>query len=433
MKSKIVDPAAERIKRFEKAELGESFSIGSGKTSASHTAATLELEEILILHPELRERVTADLKKLPPNDLEALQTYLATLKEELAQADQPKEAEAEAELEPVPNEPPPPKAESVELIEDVVEEALVDKETALRIMENKVIPDAQSPHAVHDGSKNQFVFMDLPSDYLFYDEKRAFARPLITRDIRKLHPALTSGSTSVILDVIAAVMTINPRELTQEDFYYIMFWLRNVSYPKTPITVTWRSRYGFTEKTTVSRTQFEETRIETAKVRDLYAEMQANGLDWPRMYDVETTENINFDVIEEGYQWLYERSRFLKPLPNETIRQRMDRMEELTAAQLELIREAKEVMRHGVSELIPVKLDAKKFDPKQALETLEKNIASLIPLCNETNDPDLNRILEDFRNEAAEIREKLETGAEILPRLEKAPAVVNISSFFPGI
>lgn len=330
----------------------------------------------------------------------------------------------------VPTPPAPPQSVVLEE-EEESEEKKITRMAVEAILNQPVYPKT-SPY-IGKPDDTGWEMLELPSAYIFYDFQQAFARPLRVRELRKLSPVLRSGSVSTMLDVLASVISVDPRILTQEDFYYLLYWLRAKSFNKSPMVVKWTSRYGITDTTTINQTMLEETRLEAGKHGQIFRDASKEGVDWPRMYDLESSENVDFDVVEPGMNWLYQHSRYFRPLPNETIRQRMDRVEEMTNDKLEAARDVKMQLMHGVAEFVPVTLDKKKFDATKALATLEDRAASLIQLQDEMQDAELQKTIDELVEEIDDIKAKTEKGVEVLPKPERTRAIVNISAFFPGV
>jgi len=81
---------------------------------------------------------------------------------------------------------------------------------------------------------------DLPSGYIFYPyQKLSIRRLSFPQDMKKLYHAHTTGNFRELVQVINA--TIDPDksafDLTAGDFYFLLYWHRIHSLPKTPLKI----------------------------------------------------------------------------------------------------------------------------------------------------------------------------------------------------
>jgi len=327
------------------------------------------------------------------------------------------------------------KSTAVDLEEEEVEISPLEREEAIRALNNVIKVKARPPIAEHVTS-GKFEFMDLPSSYIFYDFDSVFVRPFNVGDLRRMSVAVRTLSQSMLMDIVAGCMTQDPRELTPQDFYYILYWLRSRSYPKTPMTVRWASRYGVVDDAVVNRSDFKEVRLEKENNKKLFKEMHERGFDYPRMYDVESSDGLDWtsltqDEEYDGYDWLYSRSQYFTAQDDETIIQRMKRIEKNDVTDLEEARDMMLKLKHGVEERLPVRLSASKFDPKAAVAMLETKANSLMLMSSPT--PEILAIVADYRAEINEINETLKNGGDVKPREEFTTAPLDIRSFLSGL
>jgi len=340
----------------------------------------------------------------------------------------------EKAAEPEPEEEEEIKSAVVDLEEEEVEISPLEREEAIRALNNVIKVKARPPVAEHVTS-GKFEFMNLPSSYIFYDFDSVFVRPFNVGDLRRMSVAVRTLSQSMLMDIVAGCMTQDPREFTPQDFYYILYWLRSRSYPKTPMTVRWASRYGVMDDAIVNRSDFKEVRLNTDK-KELFTDMYKRGFNYPRLYDVESSDGLDWaslvkDEEYDGYDWLYSRSQYFTAQENETIIQRMKRIEKNDVSDLEEARDMMLQLKHGVEERLPVRLSASKFDPKAAVEMLETKANSLMLMSSPT--PEILAIVADYKAEIKEIRETLEKGGDVKPREEFTTAPLDIRSFLSGL
>lgn len=390
--------------------------------------ARVEVESIILKHPELTEFVQnfsthANKNKIKPDWV----SFLPKLKAELEKLTQPTtEIEVphyfDIETDEEPNE---------QTAEDPIPE--VNAEIDKRPVSDCSIVPAWTPPPVERTDKHEF--MDLPSNYLFYNEiatPEMYCRTFKAKDLRMITTASKIGF-QVFIEYISNLMTINPYYLTQGDFYYIMHWLRAKSFPKTPISIKWRSRYGVTQTSMVTMSKLKETRL-TKDHQEIYEQLQALGGDMPRMYDVVAAENISLPENHE-LTWSFLRSQYLKPLPNETVLERIERFEDLDTATIEEIELLVNKLNHGVAESMVTSIDKENFQVDSALAELKSRVKDLETIRDESPvwNGELQEYLDDYSSEILDIENKLEDGGDIEPRAETIRAQINIDSFLSNI
>lgn len=79
----------------------------------------------------------------------------------------------------------------------------------------------------------------LPSHFHPYDWKKLYARPFERAELQLLSRAIATGELANVLRAVDIVISEDVLDLTTYDFYYVMLWLRSVSMPKAPYTVSW--------------------------------------------------------------------------------------------------------------------------------------------------------------------------------------------------
>ena len=84
------------------------------------------------------------------------------------------------------------------------------------------------------------VSLELPSKFLPYNFNELWIRPYKIGEVKKIRATLSNEAKShEITEIISDCMSINPKELTLGDFWYVLAWLRLNSFENTPLTVTW--------------------------------------------------------------------------------------------------------------------------------------------------------------------------------------------------
>ena len=81
---------------------------------------------------------------------------------------------------------------------------------------------------------------DLPSGGFFYTfEQKLRIRQLQIAEVEKLIVAATQESEYMVADVVGRCISWPVHELTLGDYFFILYWLRLNSYPKSPLIITW--------------------------------------------------------------------------------------------------------------------------------------------------------------------------------------------------
>jgi hypothetical protein len=88
----------------------------------------------------------------------------------------------------------------------------------------------------------EFFKIDLPSNFLFYPFKTLSARHMKGVHQAKMNRAAQEGSLRHVVDCIGSTLEpgVSAYDLTPQDFYFVMYWQRVFSYPKTPQKITTR-------------------------------------------------------------------------------------------------------------------------------------------------------------------------------------------------
>lgn len=81
--------------------------------------------------------------------------------------------------------------------------------------------------------------IDLPSKFIPYAEKELWVRPFNIGEVKKLQPILRGASKLGILDLLKGVISIDPKDLLQGDFWFILAWLRINTFRNAPIGLDW--------------------------------------------------------------------------------------------------------------------------------------------------------------------------------------------------
>lgn len=268
-------------------------------------------------------------------------------------------------------------------------------------------------------ANSNYIRVVLPSKNIFYDFDDIQIKPFEVGDLLKLSRAQQERNYSMVIDTIDAVTNQNVRELSKNDFYYILYMLRLLSYPKTPTTFNWVSKYGNKNKTTIDITNLEVINIDMTK--DEYKVWEAKGFSVPRVRDleIELTEDLDQDL-----QWLFERAQFLT---GDNLLDKIEKLKTSTLDVLEDMHEFRQLINHGVKETVT--LVDKLFDPEQYLEMLKGKLRHAQSV-NEWQGAKNNEI-RSLNFVISNIEAKLKRKEEIEPDTETIRLSVDLLTFFP--
>jgi len=217
----------------------------------------------------------------------------------------------------------------------------------------------------------RFVPLDLPSNYVFYDYDELRVRKFNIRDAAKLTNASDLKSYVSFRDAIQCCINQDVDNLTLGDFKFICYWLRANSFPKTPITVEWTSKYGNRLVTPVLKNQI--TTLVTDITKEQFKEWQDKGFDVPRM---KFSEVYDTDLDSEG-RFLYDNGIYFK---GDTWKEKIDNLMNYTEENgldgILILNEFDKLIEHGVEEKVMV-LDTK-FDVDEYKKKLKNKIVTIV-------------------------------------------------------
>lgn len=260
----------------------------------------------------------------------------------------------------------------------------------------------------------RYTRVSVPSNCVFYDFDDIQVRPFEVDDLAKLSRAQLESKTTILIDVIDGVVNQDVRDLTIGDFYYLLYLIRIWSYPKTPLNLTWTSKYG-------NRNQYEVTRSnivvdECHMDRDVWYSWQERGFCVPTVRDLEVFQNEN---LAPEFQWKYQRAQYLQ---GTSVEDKVAKLTEFrTLGILEDIREFTALINHGVVETVEVR-DAF-FDPRAWLARLQEMLA-------DTKDRSLEF---EIRRQIRELEARLRKGELVVPDVETIRISINLLAFFPDL
>ena len=215
---------------------------------------------------------------------------------------------------------------------------------------------------------------DFPSNGILYKED-VFIRPLKTGILKKLTAARASESFTMMLDALQYCINIDIRDLTVPDLYFFMYWLRLNSYPRSPMTIEWTSKYGNKNVTRISGgmstfeiVELKMTKHELEHWRDL-------GITIPTVRDMEALQNPDL-AIEDKWEIQYSQYMYISDAIDENyINKKIEAFNNAGPDVISDIDKFSDLISHGVIEQIKVK-DVH-FDLKSAVDAVQSEIDRL--------------------------------------------------------
>lgn len=129
---------------------------------------------------------------------------------------------------------PPPKATARPVVEEI-------EQPAPRTKVTKEQADANMKRAVKSYSEQnpEFFSIDLPSNFIYYPFKSLSMRTMKGIHQSKMNRAAEEDNIRHVVDAIGSTLEpgISAYDLSPQDFYFLMYWQRVYSYPKTPLVI----------------------------------------------------------------------------------------------------------------------------------------------------------------------------------------------------
>jgi len=321
--------------------------------------------------------------------------------------------------------------------EDQPEEVYVIQPKAL---EDNEIPEAKATSKLSD----EWVRQELPSHCIPYDFKEVFLRPLEFVMLGKIHAANVNKSYTMLLDALNACISVDIRDLTPPDLTFIMYWIRDNSYPKSPLKFKYTSRYGNAVDITVRQSELDIKELEMSKKE--YEEWKAKGYTFPRVRDMEL---LFGDSVSEDVRYLLEYAQYVY-LPKDEdddyedyAQKKIDKInDELGLAAIPEIESFSELISHGVVE--SVRFKDPKFKPEDAIKFFRNKAKEIrervvnIPTVAHSSEFDEQiltflSLAEELENEANEIQDKLDKGEKVEAKEEVVEVSITSTDFFPSV
>jgi len=275
----------------------------------------------------------------------------------------------------------------------------------------------------------------LPSNGVFYNPQVSVG----IFSLEDLWLVAEAHETQSITPLIAAMANVvsgcDVRELTVDDFYYLMHIVRLRSYPRTPWTFSWRSKYGNMSSFTVTEATLPCISLDCT-AQDFEEEWGKYGIDPPR---VKHWEAVNGEPLTEADQDLWSRAQYLY---GESIEERVAHALTRGLPVLELVRDYKQSKFDNYGVKLTYTVRDPNFQPTVWLSTLQNQYddakAYRKALANEAGEDAetvmmLDAGLAQLAMQVDELRAKLATGLRIEADEEEVRADIEALTFFPQL
>lgn len=189
---------------------------------------------------------------------------------------------------------------------------------------------------------NDYERLDMPSGFAFYDFADFHTKRLGVRDAAKVARAVRFRNMTVLVDALSAIATRDVRDLCLPDFEALCLWHKFNSYLKSPMEVTWTTRYGNRATVTTQTYLREDKRPFTASAEEVVA-ARSQGLTLPTVRDMEVLLQVDDggQGLDADDLYIFDRAQYLEVDyaraealrksgdPTPTVRARIERLEEM--------------------------------------------------------------------------------------------------------
>jgi len=201
------------------------------------------------------------------------------------------------------------------------------------------------PGNVEDGwTRQQFLTKDL-----LYPE--VHVRPMNMAVLKRLAAARAeepARSFTMMLDALQNCISIDIRSLSVPDLYFFQYWLRLNSYPRSPLTIQWTSKYGNANISRISgMSNFEMQEI--SMTREELKRWQKEGISIPTVRDMEVLISHELSADDE-WEIQYSQYMYVENIDENYLK---NKIQSFHAAGLDVITRIDEfsnLIAHGVVE-----------------------------------------------------------------------------------
>ena len=303
----------------------------------------------------------------------------------------------------------------------------------------------------------------LPSNGVPYSPE-VFVRPLDMPDLLALIPGLNKvekgdmAGLTTVYDALNNCIIQDIRVLTEQDLRFLMYWWKINSFPRSPYTVTWTSRYGNKNSTVVTDVGRLTIKRLTGLTPAEYNGFLAKGVRMPTLRDTEAVQVLpklspvdEFLALRAQYVHLTaeDEATYVNHDTGEPLGWFESRMEKLRQpGGIDLLTDISEFaqkIEHGVIE--SVEDSDRFFDPEKAVEHLRFMADSFVSVVNDKADVyDASVLLnfsakaDEYEQEAKDIEAKLRAVKDGVdgatapePRKEVVQMSLTLADFFPAL
>lgn len=311
----------------------------------------------------------------------------------------------------------------------------------------KQAPQETYPEMVQESDVEAgWIRTGLPSLCVPYAFNEVHLRAFDIDALAGLSEARSSGSFTVLLDVLNDYINVDIRDLTGPDYRYCMYWWRINSYSKSPYHLDWVSRYGNVNTLLIDNgnnpgmqgqhVKLDQQIVNLAMTKEEYEAYTAKGICFPTVRDSEALQ----EQMDERMRFKMELAQYVYIEPGTVENLAEAKVLALKKGGIRLMEDIREFatkIEHGVKEV--VRFRDSKFKPAEAADALEKQALTcrILALTNqESGKPDPayvhrhTELANDFEEEAAAIRKMLEAKGFIQAREEDITLSIDVMSFF---
>lgn len=361
---------------------------------------------------------------------------------------------------------------SIEIEKDTVEiDEPIEDNTAESLDVEKSIKIDDPVVAVMESPVAPWIFQQFPSNFVPYNGKRFFVKPLNATQLSRLHTVLRSRSpdnfTNMLNILNSYIYGIDIRDLTPGDFNAFLYWLRINSYPKSSYTLKVKSKYLREENLFKIRMTKSEKEAHTKRVAKLnqttsdhnyyelsiksldmtaleYKQWSEKGIRFPTVRDMELIKDSNVPV---DYRYMANFAQYIKADVKSAETYLEDHLNALDAKEdlsiLEEIDEFARKIQHGVIEKIYFKVSSTIFNAADyhTMLTEQRDIFYEImtkALANEDiseeeklNIAILTASIAELNTELEKVNNHILNGDNFEFDEEEVEISINLDSFFP--
>lgn len=222
---------------------------------------------------------------------------------------------------------------------------------------------------------SEFININLPSNFHFYDFDKLSIRPLKAKEILKIYKASRTDSFNMLVQAVAPCIDRDIMLLTIGDFWSVLYWLKLNSFTKSPIEITWECRdpkhqsdvaAGTLDPKTlnnhdiVNKTQIEEHQLDVAAL-----ELGMLKLDVVKRFKLnpstigdtcEAVDLLNNKTIEENDDFFTKYAAHIHSSHGLKLKDRYDTaLDALTPDDMLEIDQYIDLIQHGVNEEVQLK------------------------------------------------------------------------------